>query len=64
MNTIEKDKSGSTDCMLELVSKWVNEDNGTGDLPRTWETVVKAVKKTGPGKLAKDLAKKHGVSLA
>lgn len=64
MDAIEKDRSGSTHCMLELVSKWVNRNNDTGDLPRAWTTVVKAVKKSGHGKLAEDLAKKYGVSLA
>ena len=64
MDAIEKDRSGSTHCMLELVSKWVYRNNDTGDLPRTWTTVVKAVKSSGHGKLAEDLAKKYGVSLA
>ena len=50
--------------MLQLVEKWLAPENGTGDLPRTWETVVQAVKKTGLGRLAEELAEKHGVQLS
>lgn len=63
MNTIERDHRGSTDCMLDLVTKWVIHHDGTGELPRTWQTVVKAVKNSGHGKLAEELAKKYGVTL-
>ena len=57
MDIIDKDnKSAVVGCMLQLVEKWLAHDNGTGDLPRTWETVVQAVKKTGPGQLAEQLA--------
>ena len=49
MDIIEKDNSGrSADCMLDLVTRWVREDEGTGQLPRTWETVVMAVKGSAP----------------
>lgn len=60
INTIEADNRRSTDCMLALVTKWVNEEEGTGELPRTWQTVVEAVKSSGPTKLAKELARKYG----
>ena len=63
MDTIETDNKGSTDCMLDLVTKWVTHCDGTGRLPRTWETVVKAVKGSGRGKLAEELAEKYGVTL-
>ena len=46
--------------MLQLVEKWLVHDSGTGDLPRTWETVSgQAVKHTGKGQLAEQ----HGVQL-
>lgn len=61
LNTIEADNKGSSNCMLELVTKWVSKDEGTGDLPRTWETVVEAMKGSGHAQLAKDLEKKYGV---
>ena len=61
LDRIEKDRSNERDRMLQLVEKWLAHENGTGDLPRTWETVVQAVKKTGPGRLAEELAEKHGV---
>ena len=62
MDSIEKDnKSDVGACMLHLVENWLFHENGTGTLPRTWETVVQAVKKTGKGRMAKQLAEKHGV---
>ena len=65
MGSIDKDnKSDVGACMLQLVEKWLAPENGTGDLPRTWETVVQAVKKTGLGRLAEELAEKHGVQLS
>ena len=51
-------------CMLQLIEKWLAHDNGTGDLPRTWETVVQAVKNTGLGRLAEELAQRYGVQLS
>ena len=62
MNIIEKDNRGSSaDCMLDLVTRWLREDEGTGQLPRIWETVVKAVKDSGAehARLARELAKKY-----
>ena len=52
------------DCMLDLLSKWTSNQAGTGTLPRTWQTVVEAVKKTGFSAIAEDLAHKHGVTLS
>ena len=51
-------------CMLDLLGKWTSNQAGTGTLPRTWQTVVDAVKKTGFVQLAEDLACKHGVNLS
>ena len=64
LNSIESENSKRiTDCMLDLVTKWVDEYEGSGDLPRTWQTVVEAVRKSGCGKLAEKLAKKYRVNL-
>ena len=63
MYTIQSDNSRSvTDCMLDLVIKWVDCYEGSGDLPRTWQTIVKAVRKLGERKIAEELAKKYGES--
>ena len=64
MNAINKDNAGKTgDCMLALVNMWCCHEAGTGDRPRTWQTVVEAVKDTGFEQLALKLAKEHGVTL-
>ena len=63
MDGISSDRSGVGDCMLQLVEKWVECENGTGDLPRTWKTVVQVVKDTGKGLLAELLAEQYGVQL-
>ena len=64
LDSIGTDNSNVRERMLQLVEKWLCHDNGTGDLSRTWKTVVQAVKKTGKGRLAEQLAKKHGVQLS
>ena len=66
MNTISRDSGGhTTDCMLDLVTKWIDHHEDTGDLPRTWKTVVDAVRYTpGCEQLAKELAVGHGVTLS
>ena len=66
MDSIHKDKSttGARDCMLQLVEKWLGHEDGTDNLPRTWQTVVQAVKYTGNGVLAEQLVEKYGVQLS
>ena len=49
--------------MLQLVDKWLGHESRTGDLPRTWTTVVQAVKSMGKRPLAQTLAEQHGVQL-
>ena len=44
LDGIETNRSNERDRMLQLVEKWLAHENGTGDSPRTWETVVQAVK--------------------
>ena len=66
MDIIEKDNRGrSADCMLHLVTRWVREDEGTGQLPRTWETVVMAVKGSAPehARLVGELARVFKVTI-
>ena len=64
MEIINSNNKGNLEeCMLDLVGKWTSHQAGTGTLPRTWRTVVTAVKKTGDGVLAQELALQHGVDL-
>ena len=63
MDGISKDNSDVDACILRLLDKWLGHENGTGDLPRTWQTVAQAVKHTGKGLLAEQLAEQHGVQL-
>ena len=60
MDIIEKDRRNVTDCMLELISQWLKHYEGAGDLPRTWQMVVNAVRDSGHGGLAMELAMKCG----
>ena len=63
MNNIEISKVNVGLCMLSLVEKWLKGENGTGELPRTWMSVVQAVDKVGNRRLAAQLAEQHGVHL-
>ena len=56
LDSIATNNSNVGERMLQLVEKWLANDNGTGDLPRTWKTVVQAVKNTGKRRLAEKLA--------
>ena len=64
MDNIEKDEAKVGERMLQLVEKWLGEEDQTGDLPRTWETVVQAVRSMGKRRLAQKLAQKYGVQLS
>ena len=64
LKRIRMHSSDVASCMLQLVEQWLNHENGTGDLPRTWETVVQAVRDTGHGLLASLLVQQYGVSTA
>ena len=60
MNIIDTSKRGQPeDCMLELLDRWTSKEDGTGNLSRTWQTVIDAVKKTGYGAFAESLALKY-----
>ena len=56
MDSIATNNSNIGDCMLQLVEKWLAHENGTGELPRTWKTVMQAVKNTGKRRFAEKLA--------
>ena len=63
MNIIETSLRGKPeDCMLDLLGRWTSNQAGTGTLPRTWQTVVEAVKSTGFPVIAENLAHQHGVN--
>ena len=65
MEAIRLDNGGRPDdCMLDLLGRWTSNQTGTGTLPRTWQTVVEAVKATGFGVFAENLAHKHGQTLS
>ena len=65
MESIETSKHCKPDdCMLDLLGRWTSNQTGTGTLPRTWQTVVEAVKKTGFGTIAESLAHKHELTLS
>ena len=62
LDDIKTDNSGTPgDCMLDLVARWTSRKPGTGDLPRTWETVVQALRDAGQRQLADRLGKKYQV---
>lgn len=63
MDSINEDKSNGEACMLCLVEKWMCHEHGTGKLPRTWKTVVQAVKDVGKGHLAEQLTKQYEMQL-
>ena len=65
IKSIERIKSGKPKvCMLDLLGRWTSNQAGTGTLPRTWQTVVEAMKKTRFGDITQILAIKHGLNLA
>ena len=65
MESIRLDNGGTADdCMLDLLGRWTSNQAGTGTLPRTWQTVVEAVKATGFPVIAESLAHKYGVTLS
>ena len=64
VNAIEMEQRGKPrSCVLHLLGRWLLHQAGTGDLPRSWETVVAAVKEAGFRKLAEEVAERHRVTL-
>ena len=42
-------------CFLEVTGRWLSGEAGTGECPRTWETVFDALRATGFPFLAGDV---------
>ena len=65
IESIERTKRGKPkDCLLDLLGRWTSNQAGTGTLPRTWQTVVEAVRETGFGGITQILAIKHELNHA
>ena len=57
MEAIQRENGGSpADCMLDMLGKWTSCLAGTGNLPRTWQTIVDAVQFSGDRILAHNLS--------
>ena len=46
------------DCIIEIVGRWLSHEDGTGDSPRTWETVFSALQEMGFTLLVKEVTQK------
>ena len=45
-------------CFIEVVGRWLSREDGTGDNPRTWETVFSALQEMGFTLLVKEVTQK------
>ena len=45
----------ATLCFIEVTSRWLSGEDGTGERPRTWETVFDALRETRYPLLAKEV---------
>ena len=45
-------------CFMEVVGRWLSSAGGTGDSPRTWETVFSALGDIGHAPLAEEVKQK------
>ena len=43
------------DCFIEVVGQWLSHEDGTGDSPRTWETVFSALRDMGQSHLVEEV---------
>ena len=43
------------DCFIEVVGRWLSHEEGTGDNPRTWETVFSALRDMGQSHLVEEV---------
>ena len=50
-----------TECLYRLLEEWLYEKKGTGDLPRTWYTIVTALESCRIFTLAESLRKHIGL---
>ena len=59
INIIKKTHSSNCeDACRELFFRWIDEERGTGREPRTWDSVVRAIRKIGKEGLADELNEK------
>ena len=42
-------------CFIEIVGRWLSHEDGTGDSPRTWETVFSALRDMGLSHLVEEV---------
>ena len=54
----ESDEATWRRCFNELSAKWLSREGDTGDLPRTWKSVLTALKKSGFDQLASEVEKR------
>ena len=45
------------ECLYNLLEAWLSEEEGTSDLPRTWDTIVTALENCSISTLAESLRK-------
>ena len=45
------------ECLYRVLEEWLCEEEGTGDLPRTWDTIVTALESCSISTLAESLRK-------
>ena len=43
------------DCFIEVFHRWLSHEDGTGDSPRTWETVFSALRDMGQSHLVEEV---------
>ena len=42
-------------CFIEVVGRWLSHEDGTGDNPRTWETVFSTLRDMGQSHLVEEV---------
>ena len=47
----------SNECLYSVLEAWLLEEEGTGDLPRTWDTIVTALESCSISTFAESLRK-------
>ena len=50
------------ECLYHLLEVWLYEEKATGDLPRTWDTIVTVLESCSISTLAESLRKQIGLS--
>ena len=48
------------ECLYTVLEAWLSEEEGTDDLPRTWDTIVTVLENCGFHTLAESLRKQIG----